>query len=192
MNKVKYYIGLVSLLVMSLASAQSPEDFAKTTMKDSLLKLKEFHAVGHKGKSIEDLIRKEFLPKIDQEKATGVVFSKYWDAFSKPQKEAARKYLIRSMLNDYSAMILSYKQENEVIFNILPKTKTKKGLAIVFAKIGVSPNDLLPIAFKLSSNEDSWKIYDMVIMGTSLLNTYKYMVKSKIKREGIDFVLQKG
>lgn len=173
-----------------MASAESPEVFAKNTIISSLDKLKDFQDNATDSRSISGLIESEFLPKVNQDKAAQVVFSKYWGGFSESQKEASKKYLLKSLLSDYSAMLGSYKQEDEVIFDVLPKTKRKKDMAIVFAKIGTTNIKPTQVAFKLTAYGDSWKIYDVVIMGTSLLKTYKYIIKSKIKRKGLDFVLR--
>lgn len=193
MKYLKKLLLIITLFSVGASSAglQSPEDFARETMATSLQKLKAYQMSSDKSKSISKLIRTEFLPKIDQDKATLVVFSKYWKGLNPTEKNVAKNYLLNSMLDDYSAMLGSYRQDSKVLFTVLPKTKRKNNLAIVFASIGTESSKANPIAFKLITNGEAWKIYDVVIMGTSLLKTYKYMIKSKIKRKGLDFVLRK-
>ena len=181
---------MITFLLIGKAIAQTPEEFTAKTITFSLEKLREFRSSVQENKSISQLIDKEFLPKINQDKATEVVFSKYWNKLTPENKITAKGYLLKSILSDYSAMLSSYKEDNRVIFNILPKTKRKNNLAIVFANIGTTQSNPKPVAFKLISHDDTWKIYDVVIMGTSLLKTYKYMINSKIKRRGLDIVLQ--
>lgn len=172
-----------TFLTSSVFAQQSPEDFTKTTINQSLVELKKFQISG--STDIQGLISENFIKNIDVKKSTKYVFSKHWDYFNDSQKTSAKIYLVNKLIKDYSSLIMSYKQESEVIITVLPGTRLRNNLAIVSAKIGSLDSKPVKISFKLV-NDGSWKLYDVVIHGTSLLKTYKYMIKSKIKRKGVE------
>jgi ABC-type transporter MlaC component len=174
---------LFALFTTSVFAQQSPEDFTTTTINQSLFELKKFQVSG--STDIHRLISEKFIKNVDVDKSTKYVFNKHWNGFDESQKLSARNYLVKKLIKDYSSLIMSYKQESDVIVNVLPNTRLKNNLAIVSAKIGTHDSDPVKISFKLVNNS-SWKLYDVVILGTSLLKTYKYMVNSKIRRKGVE------
>lgn len=183
---IKNITALLFLFFSTVTLAQqTPEDFTISTINQSLKILKDFQASG--GSDISSTIKNNFIKHVDVNKSTKFVFGKSWNKMTNSQKNGAKKYLVNKLINDYSSLILSYKQENEVIIDIIKK-KTKGNLAIISTKISTKESSPTKVSFKLINNSP-WMVYDVVVLGTSLMNTYKYMIKSKIRRKGLEAVI---
>lgn len=180
---MKFIFLILSILSTSISYAITAEDYVTDTINESLDLLMDYQD-SDKSKSIQTLIRENFLPKIDVQKASKIVFSKHWKKLSLDEQGIASKYIVNKVLNDYSGLIHRYKQEERVVVKILPKSKYKKNLAIVYTSLLVGSSSKIPVAFKLIKG-DNWKVYDVVLFGTSFMNTYKSSINSKVRRKGL-------
>lgn len=95
--------------------------------------------------------------------------AKNWDAFNPDQqKEFVRLY--RSLLEDaYADKILSYSDEKIVFSREVPLTeKTSEVQSSVLRK-----NGEIPIYYRVVLKGGTWKVYDVVIEGVSLISNYR-------------------
>ena len=95
--------------------------------------------------------------------------AKNWDTLNPDQqKEFARLY--RSLLEDaYADKILSYSDEKIVFNKEVPLTeKTSEIQSAVLRKNGESP-----IHYRVVLKGGTWKVYDVVIEGVSLISNYR-------------------
>lgn len=95
--------------------------------------------------------------------------AKNWDTLNPDQqKEFARLY--RSLLEDaYADKILSYSDEKIVFNKEVPLTeKTSEIQSAVLRK-----NGEIPIYYRVVLKGGTWKVYDVVIEGVSLISNYR-------------------
>lgn len=95
--------------------------------------------------------------------------AKNWDTLNPDQqKEFARLY--RSLLEDaYADKILSYSDEKIVFNKEVPLTeKTSEIQSAVLRK-----NGEIPIHYRVVLKGGTWKVYDVVIEGVSLISNYR-------------------
>lgn len=187
MKKILLVI-MASLYVSSYAtviSDKTPEIFIKTLIVESIKTLKE--NPNSSEEKIKDLFYSDFTQYIDANKMINIVFKKHLNKMTETEKNKAGKFLLSMLIRDYSFSISSIDVTDIPKVELLDKTKRKGSLAIVYAKIkGV---DDLEVTFKIRSNPN-WKIYDVGVYGTSLIKTYKSMIKAKIRRKGFEKVLE--
>ncbi len=125
---------------------------------------------------------------VDFETVSKRVVSKTWKKSTKEQKEQFKEQFATIMVNTYFKLLQNYNNE-EVIYG---KEQIKKGkkstFAIVDTKV-ISDGKKIPVRYRLIEINSHWKIYDFIVEGVSIINSYKKTYKTIIKKKGMSGLL---
>jgi phospholipid transport system substrate-binding protein len=164
----------INIITSSLASLQE----LKTQGKDTL-------------KNINTLIEIKLISNLDTHTAVKVALKKYWRKLTPAQNLIFERYIVQSLIRDYSGFLTEVKSLDKVNINVLPKIKRKKNRAIVPIELMID-KDSKPVNFSLKMiHFDKWKIYDLEFSGVSLMKNYRSQFNSYIQRKGIDALIKK-
>ncbi len=145
-------------------------------------------------KDADDKTKKTNLTKIiseeiDFEAVSKRVVSKSWKKASDGQKIEFKKLFLTIMSDTYFILLKNYSNE-KVLFLKEQLKKTKKNeYAVVDTQI-VSGNLKIPVRYRLIKVEGTWKIYDFIPEGISLISTYKNSYKSVLRKKGLQGLLE--
>jgi phospholipid transport system substrate-binding protein len=84
-----------------------------------------------------------------------------------------------SLLEDYSNESVSYVKE-----------QIKKSKYAIVDTLILTDKNKVPVRYRLIKSGDTWKIYDLVPEGISLISTYKKNYKTILKKQGMDGLLE--
>jgi len=138
--------------------------------------------------ALRDIIDRVLLPHVDSERMSKLVLGRYWRRADARQRkefiEQFRLLLIRTYAGPLSKL---GDQKVEV-------TGTKPGPdkdELVVQSI-VSGGDLgkVPVDYRVAYEHGSWKYYDLIIDGISLVNNYRGSFAQEIQNKGIDGLIQ--
>ena len=138
-----------------------------------------------------NLTKKKILPFIDIEHSTELALGNYWNGLDTRQRKIFERDIRNSLINDYVGILSEIKEWNELNISVDQNFIQKNNLARV--KISVSldnPNTNATVTLKLI-NKDRWKIYDLEYQSVSILDIEKIGYDSKIKRQGIEKLVEK-
>ena len=122
---------------------------------------------------------------VDFELVSKRVISKPWKKATLAQKSRFKKLFAKIMVATYFDLLQNYSNE-KVIYG---REQIKKGkYATVDTQI-ISGTKKIPIRYKLLKTGQGWKIYDFVVEGVSLVNSYRSNYKVILKKEGFDALL---
>ncbi|NWF52089.1 MAG: ABC transporter substrate-binding protein [Nitrospirae bacterium] len=187
MKKQLVIITLISLLIMPFSAfAGEPLDTIKGHINKVLDVLRDSSLKGESGKSAKKAKIRSISDKMfDYTELSRRTLGQNWNKFNgAQQKEFIELY--KSLLEDaYSDKIMTYTDEH-VLFtkeNMLSEKTCEVQTTIVTKKAEI------PIYYRVIKKEDSWKVYDVVIEGVSLINNYRTQFREILSSKSPDELL---
>ena len=138
-----------------------------------------------------NLTKKKIIPYIDLEHSTELALGNYWTQLDTRQKKIFERDIKNSLINDYVGILAEIKEWEEL--NVLVDQNFSQNGNTARVKIMVSldnSNARATVVLKLI-NKNRWKIYDLEYQSISILDIEKIGYDSKIKRQGIEKLIQK-
>ena len=138
-----------------------------------------------------NLTKKKILPYIDIEHSTELALGNHWIELNTKQRKIFERDIKNSLINDYVGILSEIKEWEDL--NVLVDQNFTKNDNTARVKLSVSldNNDAsATVILKLIKN-NSWKIYDLEYQSISILDIEKIGYDSKIKRQGIEKLVEK-
>ena len=138
-----------------------------------------------------NLTKKKIIPYIDLEYSTQLALGNYWGDLDEKGRKIFERDIKNSLINDYVS-VLSDMENWQDINTFVDENYSKKG-NIANVNVIVSLKDetsTATVTLKLIRKK-RWKIYDLVYQSISIVDIERIGYDSKIKRQGIDKLIQK-
>ncbi|MBV1873935.1 MAG: ABC transporter substrate-binding protein, partial [Gammaproteobacteria bacterium] len=134
------------------------------------------------------LVENELMPIFDARLMSALVLNKNWKVASPDQKKEFTRLFSKILISTYSNAFSSYNGE-ELVFKepIYNKLKNK---AIVRSKILKESGMPILVDYRLRKKDTGWFVYDAVIEGVGLVNSYRREMKDKVAEKGLAVMLQ--
>ena len=188
----RFLIGL-SLLSFAGASfaAEAPDELVKRTAEDvlAIVKTDKDIQAGNQEK-LFDLAEDKILPNFNFDKVSRLVLGKNWTKATPEQKPAFQKEFKTLLLRTYATALSKYK--NQTIdykpFHLLDSA-TAANVKTAIVQPGGQP---IEVDYSLEKQADStWKVYDIVIEGVSLVTNYRGQFAQEIRQNGLNSLIKK-
>lgn len=111
---------------------------------------------------------------------------KYWPSLSAEEREAFTDLFIARLQESYLEKLDLYTDE-EVRYGEPQQVKKRIHMETSL----VSKDDVISILYKFYRARDGWQIYDVVIEGVSLIQTYRSQFDGVLKKGTIDDLMEK-
>ena len=171
------------------AAATAPDALVKdisTQVLDTLRNSPEIRA-GDSAKAAE-LIQTIVLPHFDFVRMTRLAVGKNWRSATPEQQQELTSLFRDLLVRTYSNALTQYRDQT---------LEFKPARAGAAADIMQVPTEIVqsgaqPVAveYVLQKQGDEWKVFDIVVMGTSLVINYRNTFEQKISQAGIDGLIQ--
>ena len=138
-----------------------------------------------------NLTKKKILPYIDLEYFTEMALGNYWDQLDSQQKKIFERDIKNSLIEEYVVILSSFNDWEDVQISVNEDFSQIENMAKV--KVSVSLEDEVgntTVTLKLIRS-NRWKIYDLDYQTISIVGMEKMGYDSKIKRQGIEKLIQK-
>ena len=180
----------LSILLMLLINVACTNIYASTPTEALELTLNKLLAIAQ-NKAMDKATQKNEIfnvvnQDIDFEALSKRVVSKTWKSTTADQKTQFKKLFSNIIVNTYFSLLEDY--SDETISYVKEQIKRSK-YAIVDTLILTDTNKV-PVRYRLLKSGDSWKIYDLVPEGISLVSSYKKNYSEILKRQGMDGLLE--
>ncbi len=169
----------------------SPDQAALSIIKNSVDSILTLNNKDRKDfAQISTLLNSVLIQHIDITSATEFALRKHWSEFNQTQKSIFEAYILKSIINDYSNILLVSNSElSNVKFTLDPEIKRKGNKAIVTLMARFQADTpAIPFSLRMIKGE-SWKIYDLIFSGVSLMKSYRAKIGNQIKRRGLNATL---
>jgi phospholipid transport system substrate-binding protein len=106
----------------------------------------------------------------------------------KPEQQKEFVQLFRELLQGvYADRLLAY-SDQKVIFD--KETMLKKGRAEVQSYLQTSDGKKIPLFYRLTNKSGSWKVYDVIIEGVSMVKNYRTQFREILSKDSPDKLLK--
>ena len=138
-----------------------------------------------------NLTKKKIIPYIDLEYSTELALDKHWSLLDKKQKKIFERDIKNSLIQDYVPYLVDYPDWRNINIVVNENFSQRENFANVKLLVSIEDNSYpLTIILKLKKS-NRWKIYDLDIQSVSLIDIFKIGYDSKIKRQGIERLVNK-
>ena len=177
----------VLLLIPLQGFAATPKETVETgvnniigTLSDPAFKAKAKDAqIAQLGEAIEAVF--------DFEELSRRTLGREWKKMNaEQQKEFV--HLFKELLQGvYADRLLAY-SDQKIIFD--KETMLKKGRAEVQSFLQTSDGKKIPLFYRLSDKSGSWKVYDVIIEGVSMVKNYRTQFREILAKDSPEKLLQ--
>ena len=138
-----------------------------------------------------NLTKKKILPYIDLEYFTEMALGDYWNQLDSRQKKIFERDIKNSLIDEYIVILASFNDWEDIQISVNEDFSQIENMAKV--RVAVSLEDEIgntTVTLKLRRS-NRWKIYDLDYQTISIVGIEKIGYDSKIKRQGIEKLIQK-
>jgi phospholipid transport system substrate-binding protein len=187
----KFLLLILTLLMsMSIFAAEAPDLFVRKISDEvfEILKTDKDLKAGNKEKAYK-ITEEKILPYFDFDRISKLVLGKAWPAASKEEQEAFKKEFKTMLVKTYGSALLKFKDQT---LNYKPtRFQPSDEEVLVKTEILKSGAPPLPIDYMLEKDGDSWKVFDIIIEGVSLVTNFRGQFGNEIKQNGIASLISK-
>ena len=190
MSKLLAFFAVLGFALAATAQELAPDQLVQKITDEVLAAIKSDKqlAAGDKQKAIK-LAEEKVLPYIDFEQATRLAVGRAWSQASAEQKKRLVGEFRNMLVRTYSNAISAYQGQTLKVMPARGKQDPEDTVVRTqFVRAGGQP---LPIEFHMRQADKTWKVYDIVVEGVSLVMTYRSEFDAVVKQEGIDGLLKR-
>ena len=176
---------------MTTIAAEAPDELVKRTAEDVLAIVKSDKDIqaGNQEKLFA-LAQEKILPNFNFDKVSRLVLGKNWTKATPEQKTGFQAEFKSLLLRTYSTALSKYKNQT---IEYAP-LRMADGAVNASVKTSILQPGGQPIAvnYSLEKQADAtWKVYDIVIEGVSLVTNYRGQFAQEIRQNGLDSLIKK-
>ncbi len=177
--------GLLIVLAPAAAQELAPDAMVQQVTEDVLTVVRQDKDIqsGNTRKAIE-LAETKVSPYFNFQRMTALAVGRDWSKATPEQKKRLTEEFKTLLVRTYSNALISYKNQ-KVVYK---PTKLAAGDAEVVVKTEVVQpgNKPIQLDYALEKHGDSWKVYDVIVAGVSLVTNYRDTFKQEMSNNGID------
>jgi len=138
-----------------------------------------------------NITKKKIIPYIDLEYSTEMALGKYWGKLDLRQKKIFERDMKNSLINEYVGILSDLAIWEDIKISVNEDFSQNDNLARVKVLLSLEKeNSSASVTLKLI-RKNRWKIYDLVYQSISIIDMERVGYDSKIKRQGIEKLIQK-
>jgi len=138
-----------------------------------------------------NLTKKKIIPYIDLEYSTEMALGSYWDQLDSRQKKIFERDMKNSLINEYVGILSDLTIWEDIKISVNEDFSQNENLAQVKVLLSLEEeNSSASVTLKLV-RKNRWKIYDLEYQSISIIDIERVGYDSKIKRQGIEKLIQK-
>jgi phospholipid transport system substrate-binding protein len=189
---MKTLLALFTALFVSASWAEqiAPDQLVQKITDDVMAAIKSDKqlAAGDRQKALK-LAEEKILPYVDFEQATRLAVGRSWSQASPEQKKRLVSEFKNMLVRTYSNAVDAYQGQT---LKVLPsRGKPDPEDTVVRTQFQRAGGQPLPIEFHMRQADNTWKVYDIVVEGVSLVMTYRSEFDAVVKQEGIDGLIKR-
>lgn len=184
---LKSFFALLLLVILPSASAQelAPDAMVRQVTEDVLTVVRQDKDIqsGNTRKAIE-LAETKVLPYFNFERMTALAVGREWNKATPEQKKRLTEEFRALLVRTYANALTSYRNQ-KVVYK--PSRMAPADTEVVIRTEVMQPGSKpVQLDYALEKRGDSWKVYDVIVAGVSLVTNYRDTFKQEISNTGID------
>jgi phospholipid transport system substrate-binding protein len=128
------------------------------------------------------------MPHVDFDLASRWVLGKHWAEASAVQRERFKREFRTLLVRTYTSAILESSGES---VEYLPAKVNADGTeAVVRTRVAASEGPSIDVQYRLRREKDAWRVFDIIVAGSSLVATYRMTFAEQADRAGLDGLIE--
>lgn len=166
------------------AAGQDPEQLMRETTERVITQLEASPNLRKDPPALKTLIEKEVFPHVDFPYTARMTLGRAWTDANPSQREKFTKEMQKLLACTYSTAFASYSgQEIEYQQASWDEKNNEVEIRSRITQDGKPP---LPVNYRLHKTDASWKIYDLVVEGVSLVANYRSTFRQQLQNQDLD------
>ena len=171
----------------------SPEHQVEAIISDVICSFRDLNSGSNSTFSNTlSLTKKKIIPYIDLEYASELALDKYWNQLEPNEKIIFQRDVKTSLIKDYVgtlAVINNWENINVLVNNNFNQSGNIAKVNVLLSIDNENLSESANITLKLI-RKDRWRIFDLVYLSISILDMERVGYDSKIKRNGLENLIQ--
>jgi ABC-type transport system involved in resistance to organic solvents, auxiliary component len=169
-------------------AAPSPMQLMQQVTDQTLSALRSNQASLHtNSKVVYGIIYRILLPHVDmQEMSKAVLGREVWTSSSADQKQKFIAQFKLLLIRTYASALAAYKNET---VKFMPLRDNSGSRAQIDSLILQQGGPSIPVSYRLVLKGGQWKLYDLIVDGVSLVESYRSQFADGVARQGLDGVI---
>ena len=139
-------------------------------------------------RKVSELIESKVLPNFDFNRMTALAVGKDWRSATPEQKKVLTDEFHTLLVHTYANALTAYKSQT---INFKPfKMAAGDTDVVVKTEVKQAGAKSISIDYSLQKDGGSWKVYDVIVGGVSLVTSYRDQFKQEIAASGIDSLIK--
>lgn len=189
----KKFIAILTLGMLGFTGAavaqEAPDVFIKRISQEVLETAKSDKDIqsGNQQK-ILDVVQSKILPNVDFQRMTALAAGRYWrEATPEQQKRLTEEF--RDLLVYTYAGAIAQIRDQQLEFKPMRNDPSDTDVE-VRSQVVQQRGEPIQLNYRLTKTGNTWKIYDLNVLGAWLVETYKGNFASEISKGGIDGLIK--
>ncbi|MEO7115197.1 MAG: ABC transporter substrate-binding protein [Caldimonas sp.] len=172
------------------AQGKAPDALIKEVSTDVLDAVKADKSIKSGDiKKVMALVDQKVLPYLDFQRMTSSAVGRYWRQSTPDQQSRLQNEFKLLLVRTYSGALSQVSSEQTVELKPMRSSPTDKEVVVRTEIRG--KGDPLQLDYRLEKAGDSWKIYDVNVLGVWLVENYRNSFAQEIGANGIDGLIAK-
>ena len=180
----------VSMSMSAAVSAQpAPDEVVKSAANSVTSVLKSDPAILGNAAKLKELIESKLLPNFNFVRMTQLAMGRNWAKASPEQQGALTKEFQTLLVRTYSGALSNFKN-NTIDYKPLRMAAGESDVTVKTV-INQANGQGIPIDYSLEKGADgSWKAYDIIVAGVSLVTNYRDEFNTVIRDQSVDALVK--
>lgn len=182
----KLFAFLMAFVVSAAVFAEEAPDALVQRVTEEVLDIvrKDKDIQNGQTQKVMELVDKKVLPNFNFTHMTALALGKEWRKASPQQQQQLTAEFRTLLVRTYSNALTSYKNQKIVYkpFKMLPADVD----VLVRTEVQQPGSKPVQLDYSLEKADGSWKVYDVVVAGISLVTNYRDQFNQEVRNGGID------
>ena len=178
-----------SLIAQVAVAQEGPDALVRKNTTEILAALKADKdlAAGNQ-KKIEKLADEKILPLFNFVRMTQLAVGRNWRDANDAQKKSLIDEFRTLLVRTYSTSLTQFRNQT---IDVKPTKMVAGDTEVVVKTQVIQPGGQpIPIDYSMEKSGDSWKVYDVLIDGVSLVTNYRSSFNTEIQKSGVDGLIK--
>ncbi|KGM41958.1 signal peptide protein [Aquabacterium sp. NJ1] len=171
------------------AAAQTPDAFVKTITAEVFATVKADKAIqsGDIRKVIQ-VVDTKIMPNVNFQRMTASAVGRGWRQATPEQQKRLQEEFKTLLVYTYAGAVAQIKDQT---VEYKPMRNRSEDTDVVVRTVVRGKGDPIQLDYRLEKAGDSWKIYDVNVLGAWLVQTYQSSFAQEVNATGIDGLIAK-
>ncbi|HSN33193.1 MAG TPA: ABC transporter substrate-binding protein [Ideonella sp.] len=175
---------------LAARAAQAPDALIEKVSNDVIDTIKADKAIqGGDLQKINGLVDEKVMPYVNFERMTAAAVGRYWRQATPEQRKRLQDEFKTLLVRTYAGALTQVRDQTTV--QLKPMRSSPGDAEVIVRTQVLGKGEPVQLDYRLEKAGDSWKIYDVNVLGVWLVEQYRNSFAQEIGANGIDGLIGK-